>query len=112
MRTSETPALFRMVSDTATSRAALAGIGLMIGGIFLFAVNDTLGKWLVATYSVGQVMLIRSIAAFVVLAPFIRRDAASFKVVPRPGVQALRIVFATLDVACFYWAVGYLPLAE
>ena len=30
-------------------RAALAGIGLMAGGIFMFAVNDAMGKWLVAT---------------------------------------------------------------
>ena len=31
-------------------RAVLAGIGLMTAGIFMFAVNDALGKWLVATY--------------------------------------------------------------
>ena len=57
-----------MVSSapSATSRAALAGIGLMLAGIFLFSFNDALGKWLVATYTVGQVLLIRSIAALLV----------------------------------------------
>ena len=49
--------------------AALAGIALMTAGIFLFAVNDALGKWLVATYTVGQVLLIRSLAALAMLAP-------------------------------------------
>ena len=106
-----------MVSDTATTslsdrRAALAGIGLMTAGIFLFAVNDALGKWLVATYSVGQVLLIRSIAALFLLTPFIWRDRATFAQAPRWGMQALRAFLATAEVGCFYWAVTYLPLAD
>jgi drug/metabolite transporter (DMT)-like permease len=101
-----------MVSDTTSSRAALAGIALMAGGIFLFAVNDALGKWLVATYTVGQVLLLRSAAALAVLLPFIRRDAATFRTTPRWGLQVLRAAFATFEVACFYWAVTYMPLAD
>jgi len=101
-----------MVSETAHSRAALAGIALMTGGIFMFAVNDALGKWLVATFSVGQVLLVRSLAAMVLLAPFIWRDIAEFAAAPRWGLQALRAAFATVEVACFYWAVAYLPLAD
>ena len=31
---------------------------------------------------------------------------------PRPGLQVLRIVLSTLEVAMFFWAVGYLPLAD
>ena len=101
-----------MVSDGAASRAAIAGISLMIAGIFLFAVNDALGKWLMATYSVGQVLLIRSLAAMVLLAPFIWRDLASFASAPRWGLQAVRALLATVEVACFYWAVAYMPLAD
>jgi drug/metabolite transporter (DMT)-like permease len=98
--------------ETQSARAALAGIALMAGGIFLFAVNDALGKWLVATHTVGQVLLIRSAAALVVLLPFIRRDAASFKAAPRWGLQVVRAVLATVEVGCFYWAVAYMPLAD
>jgi drug/metabolite transporter (DMT)-like permease len=101
-----------MVSETVSGRMVIAGIGLMAGGIFLFAVNDALGKWLVATYSVGQLLLIRSLAALALLAPFIRRDAATFAAAPRRGLQALRAALATIEVACFYWAVAYLPLAD
>jgi len=101
-----------MVNDIATRRAAMAGIALMIAGIFLFAVNDALGKWLMATYSVGQVLLIRSLAAMALLAPFVWRDLKTFAVAPRWGMQALRALFATVEVACFYWAVAYLPLAD
>ncbi len=101
-----------MVSEIVPRRAAMAGIALMTAGIFLFAVNDALGKWLMATYSVGQVLLIRSLAALAVLAPFIWRDAATFATAPRWGLQALRALLATVEVACFYWAVAYLPLAD
>jgi drug/metabolite transporter (DMT)-like permease len=101
-----------MVSDQVSGRAALAGIALMTAGIFLFAVNDALGKWLIATYSVGQLMLIRSTAALAVLAPFIRREAAAFAAAPRWGMQIVRAALATIEVACFYWAVAYLPLAD
>ena len=56
----------------------LAGVLLMLGGDFMFALNDAMGKWLVARFSVGQVLLIRSLGAFIVLGPMIAvQDAAS-----------------------------------
>jgi len=93
--------------------SARLGVALMAGGMFLFAVNDTLGKWLVATHSVGQVLLIRSLAALIFLAPMLwvfglRRLFA----LDRPGLQALRVVLSTAEVFCFYLAVRDLPLAD
>ena len=97
----------------AGSDHALLGIGLMLTGIFFFALNDALGKWLVATYSVGQLLLVRSIAGLVFLAPFIRREGVqAFTQAPRPFIQFLRPVFGTVEVACFYWALTYMPLAD
>lgn len=102
-----------MQVNPVSSQHAALGIALMLAGIFLFAVNDALGKWLVATYSVGQVLLIRSAAALAVLAPFVWSEGlATFAGAPRPGLQILRVVFSTLEVAGFYWAVAYLPLAD
>jgi len=93
--------------------AILAGIGLMLTGIFVFALNDALGKWLIATYSVGQLLLVRSAAGLVFLLPFIRREGwRPFMQAPRPFIQLLRPLFATFEVACFYWALAYLPLAD
>ncbi|MET0529975.1 MAG: DMT family transporter [Microvirga sp.] len=91
---------------------AMLGIGLMLLGVFLFSMNDVMGKWLVATYSVGQVLLLRSVAALAVLIPLMRRQKVPFAVPPQPGLHAFRIVLSTLEVACFYWAVTYLPLAD
>lgn len=91
----------------------LAGILLMLLGDFLFALNDAMGKWLVASFSVGQVLFIRSIGAFILLGPMIARQGGSplFRL-ERPGLQLLRVVLATADTALFYAAVVYLPLAD
>ena len=100
-------------SPEATRSGALAGIGLMLTGIALFSINDALGKWLLATYSVGELLLVRSVAALMLLAPFVRRTGiAAFKRAPRPVLQIVRIVLSTLEVAMFFWAVSYLPLAD
>ncbi len=85
----------------------------MLVGIFLFSANDAMGKWLVATYTVGQVLLLRGLAALVVLAPLLARDGwATVRVVDRPRLQAARVLFGTVESACFYWAVASLPLAD
>ncbi len=96
-----------------TSRPVLAGILFMLSGMFLFSVNDAIGKWLVATYTVGQLLLIRSIAAMAVLAPAVAREGLGTVLnPPHPALQALRVAMSTLEIAFFYWALTYLPLAE
>lgn len=91
----------------------LAGILLMLGGDFLFALNDAMGKWLVASFSVGQVVLIRSLGAFFILGPMIaRQGTAKLFRMERLDLQILRVVVTTLDTALFYAAVVYLPLAD
>ena len=92
---------------------ATGGIAMMLLGVLLFAVNDTLGKWLVGAYTVGQLLLVRSIAGFCVLAPFIRRTGPyAFLRPSRPGLQLLRVAFSTLETSLFFWALTELPLAE
>ena len=91
----------------------IAGIALMLIGIFFFALNDAMGKFLIATFSVGQILLVRSAAALVVLTPLVKREGlAPFRHMPRPWLQLLRAVFATLEVACFYWALTDMSLAD
>jgi drug/metabolite transporter (DMT)-like permease len=93
--------------------SAIAGIGLMLTGIALFSINDALGKWLLTTYSVGELLLVRSAAALVLLAPFLRQvGLAAFTRAPRPSLQIARVLLSTLEVAMFFWAVSYLPLAD
>lgn len=89
------------------------GVLVMLLGMFLFSLNDAMGKWLVATYSVGQVLLIRSAVALVILLPFLwKAGIKPLMSVERPWLQFARVVFSTAEVFCFYWAVIYLPLAD
>jgi drug/metabolite transporter (DMT)-like permease len=93
--------------------SARLGILVMLIGMLLFSLNDVMGKWLVATYSVGQVLLIRSAAAMLVLLPFLWRDGIRPLIaVERPGMQALRVLLSSAEVYCFYFAVITLPLAD
>ncbi len=89
------------------------GVGLMLVGNFLFALNDAMGKWLVASFSVGQVLLIRSIGAFLILGPLLLRQSRADLFRPeRPGLQILRAALATADTGLFYAAVVTMPLAD
>jgi drug/metabolite transporter (DMT)-like permease len=93
--------------------ATLAGIGMMLLGILMFSLNDAMGKWLVATYTVGQVLLLRSAAGLAVLTPFVIRQGVMRTLRPeRPGLQVLRVALGSGEVALFYLAVSYLPLAD
>lgn len=93
-------------------RAGL-GILVMIASTLLFSLNDAIGKWLVSTYSVGQVLMIRSFTVLVILAPILwRRGLPPLITLERPGMQLLRALLASAEVYCFFFAVTYLPLAD
>jgi drug/metabolite transporter (DMT)-like permease len=96
-----------------TADSAVAGMALMLAGTALFSLNDALGKWLVASYSVGELLLVRSVAGLILLAPLVgRAGIAAFTTAPRPGLQLVRVALSTAEVAMFFWAVSYLPLAD
>lgn len=91
----------------------LLGIGLMVFAVFLFSVNDTLGKWLAASYAAPQILLLRNLAALAILVPLVwRLGFRSLIVLHRPWLQALRASLGAIEVAMFYWAISYLPLAD
>jgi drug/metabolite transporter (DMT)-like permease len=105
--------LLTKISTHADERSArLAGIGLMLLGVFMFSFGDALGKYLVSTYAVGQLLWLRACAALLVLSPLIWRSRHEFLRMERPGLQAIRIVLSTLEVAAFFLATVYLPLAD
>src|SRR5215467_753061 len=105
--------LLAKISTHSDERSArLAGIGLMLLGVFMFSFGDALGKYLVGTYAVGQLLLLRACAALLVLSPLIWRNRQQFVQMERPRLQLIRIVFSTLEVAAFFLATVYLPLAD
>ncbi len=101
------------VTQIPVRKVLVIGILLMLAGDFMFALNDAMGKWLVASFSVGQVVLIRSIGAFVVLGPMLaRQGSAKLFQMERRDLQFLRVLAMTPDTMFFYAAVIYLPLAD
>jgi drug/metabolite transporter (DMT)-like permease len=105
--------LLSKISTHADERSArLAGIGLMVLAVFMFSFGDALGKYMVATYSVGQLLWLRACAALLVLAPMMWRQRAQFAMIERPRLQLFRVLLSTLEVAAFFLAAVYLPLAD
>jgi drug/metabolite transporter (DMT)-like permease len=104
--------LFGKLSTYNERSARLAGIGLMLLSIFMFSFGDAMGKFIVATYSVGQLLLLRACAALLLLAPMAWRQRAEFARLERPWLQGLRVALSTVEVAAFFLATVYLPLAD
>ncbi len=104
--------LTRISPHTDERTARLAGIGLMLLAVFMFSFGDATGKFIVATYSVPQLLALRACAALLVLAPMIWRQRRKFATIERPRLQVFRVVLSTLEVAAFFLATVYLPLAD
>jgi drug/metabolite transporter (DMT)-like permease len=104
--------LFAKTATLDERSARLAGIGLMLFGVFMFSFGDALGKFLVATYSVGQLLWLRACAALVLLLPMMWQQRAAFRQFERPWLQLLRVTLSTIEVAAFFLATVYLPLAD
>lgn len=104
--------LFKSLSAYDDRSARLAGIALMVLSIFMFSFGDAMGKFLVGTYSVGQLLFLRACAALLLLSPLIWTQRHQFLHLERPGLQLFRVVLSTLEVAAFFLATVYLPLAD
>jgi drug/metabolite transporter (DMT)-like permease len=104
--------LFRKLSTYNERSARVAGIGLMLLAIFMFSFGDAIGKFIVATYSVWQLLFLRGCAALLLLAPMVWRQRKEFARLERPWLQALRVALSTMEVAAFFLATVYLPLAD
>jgi drug/metabolite transporter (DMT)-like permease len=104
--------LFKNLSAYDERSARLAGIALMVLSIFMFSFGDAMGKFLVGTYSVGQLLFLRACAALLLLSPLVWRQRHEFLQLERPWLQLFRVVLSTLEVAAFFLATVYLPLAD
>jgi drug/metabolite transporter (DMT)-like permease len=104
--------LSKISTATDERSARLAGIGLMLVGVCMFSFGDALGKVLVASYPVSELLLLRAAVPLVVLLVLIWRHRATLPRLERPWLQLLRMVLSTAEVAAFFVAVVYLPLAD
>lgn len=102
-----------MSASTATPDSTRLGILLMLLAVLMFSLNDVLGKWLVSTYSVGQLLLLRGLAALTVIGIFAAgRGWRGLLDVSRPGLMGGRMVLTAIEIGSFYYAVSYMPLTD
>ncbi len=94
------------------SSAAVTGVLLFSLGIFCFAVNDALGKWLVGSYAVGELMLLRSVGALILLGPMLWLTRPDLDIRGEAPLHLLRIACMAADSFSFYFATRTLPLAD
>ncbi len=93
-------------------RSRLIGIGLMTLSTFIFGFSNVLAKHLTTQYPIGEALVIRSGFALLLLLPFVR--SADLRAIARgsAGLHLVRMVLAGIEIACFYWAVARLQLAD
>jgi drug/metabolite transporter (DMT)-like permease len=93
-------------------RATLLGIGLMLLGVCVFSIGDLFGKMMVATLPVGQFLMLRAGTSLALLSPVAWRERASFPRMSHPWLQLWRVILSASEVAAFFFAAIYLPLAD
>ncbi|HWU00462.1 MAG TPA: DMT family transporter [Terriglobales bacterium] len=88
------------------------GIIFYLIGVFFFACNDALGKWLVADYSVGEIMLLRAVGAVPILVLVAIATKSSLKIQGHWPLHIFRVLCLTGDSFSFYYATRSMPLAD
>ncbi|HVI88221.1 MAG TPA: DMT family transporter [Dongiaceae bacterium] len=88
------------------------GIALYLAGVLFFACNDALGKWLVADYGVGEILLLRAAGAVPILVIIAVLTRASLKIEGQWAMHILRVLAQAGDSFCFYYATRSMPLAD
>lgn len=95
-----------------TEAARRRGVIFYLLAIFFFALNDALGKWLVADYAAGQLLALRTVGAAFVLAPMVWRLKVDLTDKRQLALQIARVLFMAIDTFCFYYATRSMPLAD
>ncbi|WP_153109540.1 DMT family transporter [Propionivibrio limicola] len=102
-----------MTPKTPESARILRGMLLISVAVVLFAIMDTISKYLTRFYPPTGVLFARylfhTLLVVVVLVP---RRGAGFMRTVRPGIQIVRGVMLAAASLCFVTAVKYMPIAE
>lgn len=89
------------------------GALLTMLAMLCFAAMDSITKFLVTDYPVGQMMWVRSFFVFLFACFIVRRQGVRAALhTPQPGLQFVRCLVAVIESAIFVLAFRYLPLAD
>ena len=88
------------------------GIGLTVLAMFVFATMDGISRFLVESYSIGQLLWVRYMVFSLFALGFCRGDVRQHIRSRRPWLQVLRGVVLLVEAFFFVASFRYLPLAE
>ena len=88
------------------------GIALYSLGVLFFSLNDALGKWLVGSYGVPEILALRALGAGLVIVPLLLWRRPDLDLRGQARLHILRIVCSVADSFAFYFATRALPLAD
>jgi len=99
--------------ETRYTNPTFRGIGLIILAMLAFATMDGISRFLVRTYSIGQMLWVRYMV-FLIFALWLCRKNGMQKTIrsSRPWLQVLRAVVLLVEGALFLASFMYFPLAE
>jgi S-adenosylmethionine uptake transporter len=88
------------------------GILFYLAGVFCFAANDALAKFMVSHYSVAEILVIRSVGGLAMLLPVAWYLKVALKLHGHWGWHLFRVIVQLGDSYCFYLATRTMPLAD
>ena len=102
------------MTDVAERQGSVGtGIGFMMLTVVSFSALDAVGKWLVADFSVWQIMAFRGAIAAGILVPFLlRREGVVIFRTQHLGFQIIRALMGVTAFALFFAALRSLNLAD
>lgn len=105
-----------MTSIAATTQSIESpgrGIAYAVAGVLVFSIQDALAKWLVADYSVAQIIFFRGIFALIPCAFIVHRSGgwAALRT-RRLHLHAGRAALLIGALVCYYLAIRTMPLAD
>ena len=101
------------MSKAAPATAAGRGIALMCAGVFSMLGLDVAAKWLLATYDLGQLVMLRCLfsVALILLYAWYRAEPGALRT-GRPLWHALRSLIMAGSMFAFFYALPRMPLAD
>jgi RarD protein len=95
-----------------SGRSRLLGIFLLALSTFVFGFSNVLAKYLTHGYPIGEALVFRSAIAMVLLLPFVKPTEVVLALRETPWLHLARMLLTACEIACFYWAVSHLQLAD
>lgn len=94
-------------------RRAMAGIALAVGAYCCYPMGDAVVKAITASYPGTGISALRYVISTIALgiASWLH-DPQMFRTFPRPWIQIGRGAAVSISTACFFVALGFLPLGE